>query len=371
MTGMCLFDRSLMEPSANRLLPFLFLDGRGMIEGSQASRFMCSCHCVRTVNFADHLSGVLATFWLLCSIIWKIYIALQDAYKSRLTFSGGKTDTMMVVLLRAIFNGPLETQLVTSVEQAIPVLTNWLNFNRIHGRAERTFPILNSPFKLRLCGKSKSLHVAVQYMLKHFTQHAPPRLWSSFTLPFLSLIRTNWSETWKHLAELYLLSVRMSVINWASWTSRLEFPSFSSLLIGLRSNCRFGANSTATVPPATSKSVSFKLSRCVSSPHSELNFGWCRWRNHRRHATIWSFPPRWNQFCEGLCRGCCWFCQAICDRQCWITMAPAGTSWGGASSFLHCNIVMHMSIHLSYFHISQRLQQAHTIAGHNSPAQSV
>ena len=86
---------------------------------------------------------------------YQAFHVLQDAYKSRLTFSGGKTDSMMVVLLRAIFNGPLETQLVTSIEQAVPVLANWLNFNRIHGRAERTFPLLKSPFKLRLCGKGE------------------------------------------------------------------------------------------------------------------------------------------------------------------------------------------------------------------------
>lgn len=78
---------------------------------------------------------------------------LQDAYRSPLTFSGGKSDSMMVALLRAVFTGSQDTQLVASMEQAVPLVQNWLNFNRIHGRAERTFSTILNPLKLRLCGK--------------------------------------------------------------------------------------------------------------------------------------------------------------------------------------------------------------------------
>ena len=59
---------------------------------------------------------------------------------------------MMIALLRAVFSGPQDTQLVASMEQAVPLVQDWLNFNRFHCRAERTFPLL-SPIKMRLCAK--------------------------------------------------------------------------------------------------------------------------------------------------------------------------------------------------------------------------
>lgn len=60
---------------------------------------------------------------------------------------------MMVALLRAVYSGPMETQLVASVEQAVPIVSKWLQMNRFQGRAERIFPLFKSPFKLRLCAK--------------------------------------------------------------------------------------------------------------------------------------------------------------------------------------------------------------------------
>lgn len=80
----------------------------------------------------------------------------QDAYKSPLTFSGGKSDSMMVALLRAVYSGPHETQLVASVEQAVPIVANWLSMNRFQGRAERILPVFKR-CKLRLCGKGACL----------------------------------------------------------------------------------------------------------------------------------------------------------------------------------------------------------------------
>ena len=82
---------------------------------------------------------------------------MKDAYKSPLTFSGGKSDSMMVALLRAVYSGPHETQLVASVEQAVPIISNWLQMNRFQGRVERLLPILKSPCKLRLCARGIGL----------------------------------------------------------------------------------------------------------------------------------------------------------------------------------------------------------------------
>ena len=69
-------------------------------------------------------------------------IALQDAYGGPLTFSGGSSDTLMLALLRAAYSGRSDTHLVASMEQALPLQSNWLNFNRFCVRAEGGMPIV-------------------------------------------------------------------------------------------------------------------------------------------------------------------------------------------------------------------------------------
>jgi hypothetical protein len=49
---------------------------------------------------------------------------------------------------------PGDSQLVVSMEQALPVRSEWLNFNRLRIRGERTVPL--GPYKLLLCGKGAS-----------------------------------------------------------------------------------------------------------------------------------------------------------------------------------------------------------------------
>lgn len=55
---------------------------------------------------------------------------MQDCYDAPLTFSGGEYDTMMMALLRGVYSGHNDSQLVLSMEQSVPVLKGWLNFNR-------------------------------------------------------------------------------------------------------------------------------------------------------------------------------------------------------------------------------------------------
>lgn len=44
-----------------------------------------------------------------------------------------------------------DTQAVVSMEQALPLRADWLNFNRFRARAEHTVPM--GPYRLLLCGK--------------------------------------------------------------------------------------------------------------------------------------------------------------------------------------------------------------------------
>jgi len=46
---------------------------------------------------------------------------------------------------------PGDSHLVVSMEQALPARSEWLNFNRLRIRGERTVPL--GPYKLLLCGK--------------------------------------------------------------------------------------------------------------------------------------------------------------------------------------------------------------------------
>ena len=68
--------------------------------------------------------------------------AFQDAYGGPLTFSGGNSDTLMLALLRAAYSGRSDTHLVASMEQALPLQPDWLNFNRFCVRAEGSAPIV-------------------------------------------------------------------------------------------------------------------------------------------------------------------------------------------------------------------------------------
>lgn len=48
-----------------------------------------------------------------------------------------------------------DTQAVVSMEQALPLRADWLNFNRFRARAEHTIPM--GPYRLLLCGKGAPL----------------------------------------------------------------------------------------------------------------------------------------------------------------------------------------------------------------------
>ena len=48
----------------------------------------------------------------------------------------------MLALLRAAYSGRSDTHLVASMEQALPLQSNWLNFNRFCVRAEGGMPIV-------------------------------------------------------------------------------------------------------------------------------------------------------------------------------------------------------------------------------------
>jgi outer membrane protein insertion porin family len=78
--------------------------------------------------------------------------ALQDAYGGPLTFSGGNSDTLMLALLRAAYTGRSDTHLVASMEQALPLQPDWLNFNRFCVRAEGSALIVKG-LRARVSGK--------------------------------------------------------------------------------------------------------------------------------------------------------------------------------------------------------------------------
>ena len=55
---------------------------------------------------------------------------MQDCYDAPLTFSRGPYDTMMLALLRCVYTGRSDSQVLMSMEQALPLHHSWLNFNR-------------------------------------------------------------------------------------------------------------------------------------------------------------------------------------------------------------------------------------------------
>lgn len=59
-----------------------------------------------------------------------VYGDMQDCYDAPLTFSRGQYDTMMLALIRCVYTGRNDSQVLMSMEQALPVHHSWLNFNR-------------------------------------------------------------------------------------------------------------------------------------------------------------------------------------------------------------------------------------------------
>ncbi|KAL3145356.1 hypothetical protein ABBQ38_001612 [Trebouxia sp. C0009 RCD-2024] len=82
----------------------------------------------------------------------------KDCYDAPLTFSRGPYDTMMLALLRCVYTGRNDSQVLMSMEQALPVHPSWLNFNRLRFRAERSINLgLDQRLQAYLCGKGGAI----------------------------------------------------------------------------------------------------------------------------------------------------------------------------------------------------------------------
>ncbi|DBB13937.1 TPA: hypothetical protein ACH3X3_000916 [Trebouxia sp. C0006] len=78
----------------------------------------------------------------------------KDCYDAPLTFSRGPYDTMMLALLRCVYTGRNDSQVLMSMEQALPVHHSWLNFNRLRLRAERSIPLaFSQQLQAYVCAK--------------------------------------------------------------------------------------------------------------------------------------------------------------------------------------------------------------------------
>ncbi len=60
----------------------------------------------------------------------------------------------MLALLRAAYSGRSDTHLVASMEQALPLQPDWLNFNRFCVRAEGSMPLLKG-LRAHVSGKGR------------------------------------------------------------------------------------------------------------------------------------------------------------------------------------------------------------------------
>ena len=78
----------------------------------------------------------------------------EDSYGSPVTFSGGDHDEMCLALLRTVYTAK-DSQLVLSMEQAIPLRREWLNFNRLRVRCARTVHM--GPLRLVMSGNGGAI----------------------------------------------------------------------------------------------------------------------------------------------------------------------------------------------------------------------
>ncbi|RMZ55639.1 hypothetical protein APUTEX25_000222 [Auxenochlorella protothecoides] len=76
----------------------------------------------------------------------------QDCYGGQLTISGTGQDTMALGILRLAYAPPSGGgEILACMEQALPLQTDWLNFNRFTLRADKSLPL--GPMKLWFSGK--------------------------------------------------------------------------------------------------------------------------------------------------------------------------------------------------------------------------
>lgn len=76
-----------------------------------------------------------------------------DCYGGPLTFSGGGHDTLLVGMASAAYTSPRDSsQWTMSVEQALPLRNDWLNFQRLKTRWEVPVPV--GPFSLNVRGRA-------------------------------------------------------------------------------------------------------------------------------------------------------------------------------------------------------------------------
>ncbi|KAI3429606.1 hypothetical protein D9Q98_005692 [Chlorella vulgaris] len=76
----------------------------------------------------------------------------SDLYGAPLTFSGKQHDTMALGTIRVAYTQPSgDSELVASMEQALPLQRDWLNFNRFALRAEKTLGL--GPVRVWVRGK--------------------------------------------------------------------------------------------------------------------------------------------------------------------------------------------------------------------------
>jgi hypothetical protein len=121
----------------------------------------------------------------------------QDAYGSPLTFSGGRSDTLMLALLRAAYSGRHDTHLVASMEQALPLQPDWLNFNRFCLRAEGGIPLFKG-VRAHLSGKGARGHVSsIACLAGGFVAlQQLPRLLAHDSLRIPACL-SRWCDSWR------------------------------------------------------------------------------------------------------------------------------------------------------------------------------
>ncbi|ERN11759.1 hypothetical protein AMTR_s00022p00244130 [Amborella trichopoda] len=69
---------------------------------------------------------------------------IKDAYGSPLTFSGNKHDDMLIAKLESVYTGSSDhgsSMFMFSMEQGLPVLPEWLCFNRVNARVRKGFEV--------------------------------------------------------------------------------------------------------------------------------------------------------------------------------------------------------------------------------------
>lgn len=208
------------------------------------------------------------------------------------------------------------------MEQALPLRSDWLNFNRFRARAEHTVPL--GPYRLLLCGKGAPESNLVFMSFRTFA----PLVYQCLLLEEVAdrthgrrgLLQTESTLSQQETPQPAAPQSELADAELMLLTS-LHMPKAAFTMCGL-------ITEVTSSPPDGDQSWRYPGTLVVSDASLALPC-MCRWHDCWGPAAVRSIPHRGNQQCEGLQRGRRRLSKNLCRYHSRVSLPTDQTRAGG------------------------------------------